>query len=169
MIDIKKRVTISMLTALAIVISILESYIPFFVPGVKLGLSNVVILFVIYIYSYKTTITVSITKILVVSILRTGLFSLSFFFSVSGSILSLSIMFLLHKFTKLSIIGISVVGAIFHSIGQILMSIILFKSASFLYLLPILIICSVITGIVVGLVSNKVIAYYKDNLVTNHI
>lgn len=160
--SMKKQVLIAFLIALSIVISICESYIPAIVPGFKLGLCNVVILFIIYKYSIKDAIVVSLIRIFIVAILRTGLFSFSFFFSLSGSISSLCIMYLMKKFTKLSIIGVSLLGAIFHSIGQIIMSILLFNNTNFLYLLPILIILSTFTGIVVGLVCKRLIIIYDD-------
>lgn len=161
--SMKKQVLMSLFIALSIVISIAESYIPSIVPGFKLGLCNVVVLFIIYIYSIKDAILVSMIRIFIVSILRTGLFSFSFFFSLSGSLSSLFIMYIMKKFTKLSIVGVSLLGAIFHSVGQILMSIVLFKNTNFLYLLPILIILSCFTGILVGLVCKRVIEVYESS------
>lgn len=162
MMDIKKQVNVAILIALAIVISIMESFVPFFIPGFKLGLTNIVILFIIYVYSFKDAVFVSLVRIFIVGILRTGLFSFSFFFSLGGSLFSLLIMYIIKNTTKLSIVGVSLLGALSHTIGQILMSIILFKSNKFLYLLPVLIILSSFTGVIVGIVSKKVIDYYKN-------
>jgi heptaprenyl diphosphate synthase len=96
-------------------------------------------------------------RVLLVGILRTGLFSITFFFSLSGAIFSLAFMYLFIKISKLSVVGISIIGAIFHSIGQILIATIFLSNINILYYLPILLISSVITGIIVGYTSDKII------------
>ena len=111
----KKLIRLSSLIALAIVLSILESFVPIFnIPGIKLGLANIVIITTLYIYGFKESLFVSLIRILFVSILRNGLFSL--YFSLVGALFSIVAMFLFKK-TKLSIIGVSIIGSIFHIIG----------------------------------------------------
>ena len=112
---------ISLLTAMSVVIDIIESYITYLgdiIPGLKLGLANIVIIFTLYEYNFKTAITVSLVRVLIVALLRTG-FGINFFFSLSGAIFSIITMYLFKK-TKLSVIGISIIGSLFHSIGQVL-------------------------------------------------
>ena len=162
--DLKKITKLSMLISLSVVISIIESYIPIFnniIPGLRLGLSNVIILYVLYKYSFKESIYVSLVRVLLVGLLRTGLFSITFFFSLSGAILSIISMYIVKKIKLLSIIGVSIVGSITHSIGQILITILLLKNNTIIYYLPYLLIFSIPTGILTGIITKKVLDYDK--------
>lgn len=162
--DLKKITKLSMLISLSVVISIIESYIPIFnniIPGLRLGLSNVIILYVLYNYSFKESIYVSLVRVLLVGLLRTGLFSITFFFSLSGAILSIISMYIVKKIKLLSIIGVSIVGSITHSIGQILIAILLLKNNTIIYYLPYLLIFSIPTGILTGIIAKKVLDYDK--------
>ena len=97
---LKKLVRLSMLISLSVVISIIESYIPILnniVPGLRLGLSNIIILFVLYKYNFKDSLYVSIVRVILVGLLRTGLFSISFWFSLSGAIFSIVFMYIAKK------------------------------------------------------------------------
>lgn len=155
-----------MFIALAIVLNIFESYVPIInlnIPGVKVGLANIVILSVFYLYGFKEAIYVSIIRILVVGILRTGLFSTAFLFSLSGSIISLFAMYVVKKIKLFSIVGVSIVGSIFHSIGQIIMAYFLLKNINVMYYLPFIIIISIITGVVIGIISKEVINHLEDD------
>lgn len=159
----RKLVRLSMLLSLSIVLSILESMIPIvgtIVPGIKLGLANAVIVFVLYMYSFKEAVYVSILRIIIVGILRTGLFSIMFFFSLSGALMSILFMMLFKKM-KLSIVGVSIVGAVAHSIGQIIVAIIFLNNINIVYYLPYLLLLSIPTGIIVGISAKEVIKYYE--------
>ena len=157
----KKLIRLSSLIALAIVLSIFESFFPIFnIPGVKLGLANIVIITTLYIYGFKDALFVSLIRVLFVSILKAGLFSL--YFSIAGSILSIISMYIFKK-TKLSIIGVSIIGSIFHIIGQILVAILLLNT-NLLYYLPYMILISIITGIIIGYISKENIKYLKNNM-----
>ncbi len=161
--DTRKLVRLSMLLSLSIVLSILESMIPVvgtIVPGIKLGLANAVIVFVLYMYSFKEALYVSILRIIIVGILRTGLFSIMFFFSLSGALMSILFMMLFKKM-KLSIVGVSIVGAVAHSIGQIIVAIIFLNNINIVYYLPYLLLLSIPTGIIVGISAKEVIKYYE--------
>ena len=162
--NIQKCARLSMLTAVAIVLNIFESFIPFFnIPGFKIGLANIITLSVLYVYGIKESIYVSILKILVVGILRTGLFSTTFLFSLSGAILSLIMMFIAKKINIFSIIGVSIIGSISHSIGQIIMAYLILKNNSVYVYLPILLLISIVTGILVGIISKEIVKYLKNN------
>lgn len=164
--NLQKVVRLSMFIALAIVLNIFESYVPIInlnIPGVKVGLANIVILSVFYLYGFKEAIYVSIIRIFVVGILRTGLFSTTFLFSLSGSIISLFAMYIVKKVKVFSIVGVSIVGSIFHSIGQIIMAYFLLKNINVMYYLPFIIIISIITGVVIGIISKEVISHLKDD------
>ena len=149
---------IGIMIAISVVISIIESYFTFisdFIPGLKLGLSNIVIIYVLYKYGFKTSIMVSLIRVLIVALLRTG-FGINFFFSLSGALFSIIAMVLVKK-TK-----VSIVGSIFHSIGQVLVGILVLNNYNITYYLPYLLIFSIPTGIIVGIVSKKLIDNTKN-------
>lgn len=153
-----------MLLATSIVLSILESFIPIFngsIAGIKLGLCNIVNIYILYNYNFKDAIYISVLRIIIVGMLRTGLFNISFYFSLIGSMFSIFAMFIAKK-TNLSIIGVSIVGAIFHSIGQILIAIILLNTFNLIYYLPYMIIFSIITGIIIGYISKEIVNNLKN-------
>ncbi len=157
--EIRKTVILSMLLALSVVLSIIESFIPIFngiIPGMKIGLANILIVYSLYVYGFKDTIFLAILRVLLVGILRTGIFSIGFFLSLSGGVLSIFMMYLAKK-TKLSIIGVSIIGAISHSVGQIFMAVILLNSFNLIYYLPYLFIFSIITGSIIGNISKELI------------
>lgn len=163
--ELKQFTRLSMLLALSIVLSIIESMIPLLngimIPGLKLGLANIIVVFVLYVYGIKEALYVSLLRILLVGLLRTGLFNITFFFSLSGAIISLLFMFVIKRF-PFSILGVSVVGSLGHSLGQIITAIIFLNNVNLLYYLPWLLLFSIPTGICIGLLANKLIEFYKE-------
>ena len=142
--ELKKITRLSMLLALSIVLSLVESVIPLFsgiIPGLKLGLANTVVLTVLYLYSFKDAIYLSLLRVILIGILRTGIF----------------------KKTKLSIVGVSVLGSISHSIGQIIVAFLILNNNTMFYYLPFLLIFSIPTGVITGLISKELIKYLKNN------
>ena len=96
--ELKKTVRLAMLLSLGVVLNLVESMIPFIgliIPGINLGLVNVVIILVIYLYGFKDALTLSIMRVFIVGILRTGLFNIIFFFSLSGALFSVLAMIIL--------------------------------------------------------------------------
>lgn len=165
--ELKKTINLANFLALATVLNIVESFIPIFsnfVPGIKLGLANIIIILILYSYSFKDALTISILRVFLVGILRTGLFSISFFFSLGGAILSICMMFLAKKLTKLSIIGISVIGSFFHSIGQIIVAIIFLRNINMVYYLPWILLFSIPTGCLIGVVSKQIYLHLQKIL-----
>ena len=157
----KKIATSALMIALAMILSFVESQIPSFfpIPGIKLGLANIAIIFALYRLSIKDAIVVSIIRVVVVSTLFGT--SLTLAYSLSGAVLSLLIMVLLKKSDRFSIVGVSVAGGISHNIGQIIMAIILMHNSVISYYLPFLIISGIVTGVVIGLVSAKIVERVK--------
>ena len=154
-----KIALMGILTAGAIIIAILESFIPSIgIPGIKLGLANIVILIILYEIGIVEAIIVDLSRVLLVGLLRGTIASMGFLMSLTGAVMSLGIMilfFLLVK--KLSIIANSVVGSLFHVMGQILIAIIFLGSGYVLFYLPIIGISAIITGVLVGIVAQLVI------------
>lgn len=156
-----------MFLALAVVLNIVETMVPFFngyIPGLKLGLANTIILFVLYIYGFKDAVYLSFLRVLLVSILRTGLFSIAFWLSLGGALLSIIMMAIFKKTKLFSIVGVSIIGSVFHSIGQIIIAIILIDTTSVMYYLPLLLIFSVPTGIMIGVISKHLVNKYEKQL-----
>lgn len=158
----KKEIRLAMLLSISIILNILESFIPIFnFPGLRIGLANIITLLVLYTYGFKDAIYIALLRVLLVGILRTGLFSITFYFSLFGTILSLITMWIIKK-TKLSIIGVSIVGAIMHNVGQIIASFI-FINTNMIYYLPLLIITSIITGTIIGLISKQLLNFTQNS------
>ena len=96
----KQFTRLSLLLALSVVLNLIESVIPIFngvIPGLKIGLANIVIMFVLYEYSFRNTLYISILRVVIVGILRTGLFSITFWFSLGGTLLSVFMMYIVKK------------------------------------------------------------------------
>ena len=149
-----KRVTfLGLSIALAMILSFVESQIPALVavPGVKVGLPNLVMVFLLYKVGWKETVIVSLIRILLVSMLFGNVQTM--WFSLAGAVLSLGVMILMKKFTSFSHASISVVGGIFHNVGQILVACFITKTPQITYYLPILIISGSAAGILVGLAA----------------
>ena len=164
----KRITTISMLTAISVVIAIIESYFTFLngiVPGLKLGLANIIIVFALYNYDFKTSLLISVMRVIIVSLVRTG-FGLNFFFSLGGAIFSIVAMSLVKK-TKLSIVGVSVVGSVFHGIGQVLVGSIILNNHYVIYYLPYLLLLSIPTGVLIGIIANRILSYDILKLMNN--
>ena len=154
-----KIALLGVLTAAAIVISIIESFIPSIgIPGVKLGLANIVILIILYELGILEAIAVNLFRVLMTAALRGTIFSMGFLMSLTGAIFSLAIMiifFVLIK--KFSIIGVSVIGSIFHVTGQVLVAMAFLGSAYVILYLPFIAISAIITGVLVGIVARLII------------
>lgn len=157
--NVHKMTLLGILTAGAIVIGILESFIPSIgIPGVKLGLSNIVILVVLYELGMIEAIFVSLSRVLIVSLVRGTFLSMGFVMSLTGATLSLGIMILFYLVIKrFSIIGVSVVGSLFHVFGQIIIGMIYLSTPYLLYYLPVIALSAIITGIIVGVTSQLII------------
>lgn len=158
----KKEIRLSMLLSTSIILNILESLIPIFnFPGIRIGLANTITLIVLYTYGSKDAIYISILRVLLVGILRTGLFSIAFYFSLFGSIFSIISMIIFKK-TKLSIIGVSIVGSIMHNVGQITAALFLINT-NLIYYMPILLITSIITGTIIGFISKELLNFTQNS------
>ena len=156
---VQKMALLGVLTAGAIVIAILESFIPSIgIPGVKLGLANIVILIILYELGIVEAITVNLLRVLVVGLVRGTFLGMGFFMSLTGAVFSLGIMILFYLLIKkFSVIGVSVIGSMFHVGGQILIAMIYLGSAYIVLYLPVLAISAIITGVFVGIIARLII------------
>lgn len=156
---VQKIALLGVLTAGAIIIAILESFIPSIgIPGVKLGLANIVILIILYELGIWEAVVVNILRVLVVSLVRGTFLSMGFLMSLTGCVMSLGIMILFYLLIKkFSIIGVSVIGSIFHVFGQILIAMLFLGTAYIVLYLPVIAISAIITGVFVGIAAQLII------------
>lgn len=139
-------------TALAIILAYVELLIPPLfpsLPGIKMGLPNIIIVFLLYRKDANSAIFVSLIRILLVTMLFSN--AMAFLYSLAGAVLSLLIMILLRKLNLLSVVGVSIAGAVAHNIGQILMAMLLLDSSELGFYLITLVFSGIIAGIFVGL------------------
>ena len=149
----KRIAIIGMLLAMAIVVSVLESFIPMFIPGFKLGLANVIILISLYEFKSYESFSIQIIRILVVALIRGTFLTPAFFMSLSGGLLAFLGMWLFKNLKIFTPIGVSVVGAVLHSTGQIIVAIILIGTSSVIYYLPFVALLSLGSGILSGFIA----------------
>ena len=154
---------IGMLSALALVLSFLESLIPFQpgLPGIKLGLANLVIVFALYRMNVHSALLINTVRILLSSLLFSGLFGL--LYSAAGAAASLTAMTLLLQINRkreqvgksilFSIFGVSMTGGVFHNLGQLLVAILFLSSLNLIYYLPVMIISGIVMGLINGMIA----------------
>lgn len=153
-----------MLTAVALILSYVESLIPVLVavPGVKLGITNIVVIFALYRLGIKEAAALSLLRVVLVSFLFGNAFS--FLYSLAGAVLSLAVMILLKKTDKFSATGVSVAGAVSHNVGQILVAIVVLSTEKLILYLPVLAVAGVLAGIVTGLAASVLLKRVPESL-----
>lgn len=153
---IRRTAFCGMFTALAVIMGYIESFIaiPGLLPGMKLGLSNCVILFVLMAYGMPWALLVSLVRIIVINSLFGNLTWAVF--SLAGAVLSIFVMALLKRTGAFSAVGISIAGGAAHNLGQTIVAMILFQNAGMIYYFPMLILFGLAAGFFVGLVSGRV-------------
>jgi heptaprenyl diphosphate synthase len=151
------------IAAFAMILSFVESRIPAFVaiPGVKVGLANIAVIFTLYKLGVKEAIAISMVRVLLISMLFGS--PVSLIYSISGATLSLLSMVLLKKFTPLTEVTISVTGGVMHNVGQIAAASFMLSTNVVIYYLPFLLVSGTIAGVVVGIASAILIKRVKFN------
>ena len=157
----KKLVTLAVTVAVAMILSFIESRIPPIVPipGVKIGLANIAVIFALYKMGWREAIVISLVRVALVALLFGSVVSLAY--SFAGAVISLALMILLKKLGFFTEIAISVVGGIMHNIGQITVAFLLLETDVVFYYLPYLLISGVIAGIGVGAAAALLIKRVK--------
>lgn len=147
--------------ALAMILSYVESLIPPLVAiqGVKIGLPNLVIMFMLYRIGSREAITVSLIRVVLVSLLFSSAMSMAY--GLAGAALSLSGMMLLRKTNLFSCITVSVVGGVLHNIGQIAVAILITGTKQLVLYLPVLLISGVIAGVAIGICAGLLIKRFE--------
>lgn len=141
-------------TALALIFSYVETLIPiqFGIPGVKLGLANLIIVIALYRMKLSEAYLLSIVRVLLAGFIFGNYFSI--IYSLAGGILSLTVMALLRKKGGFSVIGVSIAGGVFHNIGQLIVASVIVETFSVMYYVPVLLIAGLVTGLLIGIASD---------------
>ncbi len=151
----KKTAFLGIATSVALIFAYVEAILPPIwtaVPGIKVGLPNLIIILVLYLFGFKQATIVSGIRIIIVSMLFGTAMTLAY--SVAGAVLSLVLMGILKKTDKFSTVGVSIAGAVSHNLGQIIVAIFLFDTIQIGYYMVVLAITGTIAGVFIGIGSN---------------
>ncbi len=154
----KKTAFLGLCTALALVLAYVESLLPPLsaaIPGIKMGLPNIVIIFMLYRYGVKEAAVVSFVRVVAVVLLFGNM--MGFAYSMAGAVLSLLGMLLLKKLDFLSVVGVSVAGGVLHNVGQIMMAMFLLGTAELGYYLVVLAVTGTVSGVLIGISGSVMI------------
>ena len=162
--ETRKVVHMGMLIALAMILSFIESQIPAFVaiPGMKIGLANIAIVFALYTLGFGSAMIVSLIRVALSALLFGS--AVSGLYSLAGALISLLGMALLKKTLFFGVVGVSVSGAVLHNLGQIAVAWLILKTGALVYYLPFLLFSAVVGGVVIGLVAAIVIERVKGDI-----
>ena len=149
----RKLTALALTISFALILSYIESRIPAFVaiPGIKIGLANIAVIFTLDKFGAKEAVLISILRILLVSMMFGS--PVSMIYSIAGAVLSLGSMIILKRLTQLREVAISVVGGVMHNVGQIATASLMISTNIIIYYLPFLILSGTIAGIAVGVAS----------------
>ena len=160
-----RRVAVSgLLTSLMLVLGLIERQFPLTaaIPGIKLGLANLVVVVALYLLNARQALMISVVRILLVSFTFGNMAAL--LYSITGGLLSFAVMVLCRRIKDLSTMSVSVAGGISHNIGQILVAVFVVKNLNLLFYLPVLMIAGIITGLLIGLVAGLIIPSVRKAL-----
>ena len=157
----RKMILIANFLAIAIVLNLIESALTLSpIPGAKLGFANVVTLIILYIYSFKDSSALTLLRVILVAILSGRLLGPTFYMSISGAAASIIAMGILKKTNFFGILGVSVIGSVFHVFGQIAAGIFVIGSTIILYWMPVMLLLSIPAGIITGVIAKKFISVW---------
>ena len=160
----KKLITLALLTAVSLILFVLENQIPapVPVPGVKLGLGNIIVVCVLFLYGRKEALAVLLVKVLLSAVLTGNLGALAY--SLAGGLLSLGAMCLLKGLLREKQLWVgSVIGAMFHNLGQLLAALIIAETPGLIAYLPILELSGMVTGLFTGLAAQAAVRRLRGN------
>ncbi len=159
----RKIAFLGLFVALAFVLSYIEYLLPLNIgiPGAKIGIANLAVMVTLYTTGEKNAAALSIIRVVLVG-LTFGNISMMMY-SLAGAALSLLAMLIAKRTGKLSVVGVSVLGGVFHNIGQIIVAMLVLETESLMYYLPFLIIVGTVSGVVIGIVANLVTVRVKKS------
>lgn len=159
----KKLAALGVLTAAALILSYLEALLPPIfaaIPGIKMGLPNIAIIYVLYRFGLKEAAAVSLVRLAVVAMLFGN--AMTLIYSLAGAVLSLTLMYLLKRLDIVSMVGVSIVGGVSHNLGQILVAMWLMETAEIGYYMIVLTVTGTIAGVLIGLASSFIMRYLNS-------
>lgn len=157
----RKIALLSMCACLAMLLSFVESRIPPLtaIPGIKMGLANIAVMFTLYKLGTREAMAVSAVRVVLIALLFGS--AVSFLYSLAGAVLSFAVMLLMRRLRLFSEVGVSVAGGVCHNIGQIVMACILLETNVIVYYLPFLLLSGTISGVLIGITSALLIKRIK--------
>lgn len=159
---IRKTAVLSILTTVALVLSYVEAILPPIwaaVPGIKIGLPNIIIIFILYKTGLKDAITVSAIRLFLVALLFGN--AMTLLYSAAGAILSILLMMVCKRINLFSMVGVSIVGGVAHNLGQILVAIAIFETSQIGYYMLVLAVTGTIAGVFVGVAASIILKRFE--------
>lgn len=152
----------AVMTALALIASYIEAILPFSVgiPGVKLGLANIVVVVALYRLGIKYAFTINIIRIFLAGFLFSGVFGI--LYSLAGGLLSFVVMIAVKQCRVFSIVGVSLAGGVAHNLGQLLTAAFLVENLKVFVYFPVLVFSGLIFGILIGIVAGMILMRIKE-------
>ena len=160
----KRIATMGLMVALAFILSYIEALLPLNIgiPGAKVGLANLVVMVTMFTLGERDAVIISLVRVILVG-LTFGNMSMMMY-SLAGAALSLIAMILVKKMGKFTASGISVIGGVFHNVGQIIVAVFVLDTSSLFYYLPFLVIIGCATGVIIGLLASLIIVRIEKSL-----
>ncbi|MDE7311548.1 MAG: Gx transporter family protein [Eubacterium sp.] len=155
----KQTAYLGLFLALALICSYIESLIPFQfgIPGIKLGLTNIVVLLMLYRMGAKYALAVSVARIFLAGLLFGNLFSI--LYSLAGGLLSFVCMVLLKQTGKFKVVSISAAGGAAHNLGQVCMAAAVVENLNLFFYYPVLLLAGVVTGVLIGISAQEILLH----------
>lgn len=160
-----KKITLSaLMSALALIFSYIEFLIPFSpgIPGIKLGIANIVVLIALYYLGAGYAVVINLVRVFVAGLLFNGLFGA--LYSLSGALMSLIVMMLLKKSGLFSVTGVSLAGGVAHNFGQLIVAAFLISNIKIFIYFPVLIFSGLISGIAIGILAHIILSRLPSRL-----
>ncbi|MBE6108108.1 MAG: Gx transporter family protein [Erysipelotrichaceae bacterium] len=161
----RRLVYLTLLSAMAITINILEStYIPALPYGIRFGLANIIALITVELFGVKEMLIVNMMRVVIGNLLRGLIFGSTFWISLSGVLLSSLVLILSKKLLKLPILSMSMLSALGHSTGQVMMVMLMYNQSGMMLVIPYLLISAIPTGLLTGFTAQGALRLLKKNV-----
>ena len=160
----KKTAALGFLLALSMILSYIESILPLSIgiPGIKLGLPNLIVVILLYLYGEKEALAVNILRIVLTGFMFGNLFAI--LYALAGALFSFTVMLIMKKTDIFSVAGVSIGGGVFHNMGQLIVAMFVVETYAPIFYFPVLLVAGVATGFIIGVVSMRLIPYLKNKL-----
>lgn len=156
----RRLLMITMLVALGVIFHYAESLIELpGIPGVRLGFANIVGLIALYLFGFRTMVEVNLGRVLFASLLNGRLLTIGFFLSLGGTVLAMLVSGWAKRYTHCSVLGVSMLQAAFHGLGQVLVVMGIYSQSAMVFYLPVLMILAIPTGLFTGYIAHLVIQH----------